>query len=144
MPDDGAVVDQEEVRNAAETFEGFVLISADRLVAKVAAGGDNGEPERQHEQVMQRGVGEHYAEVGVGRSEGRRKCGMRTAERGMLAAEEDDGGFGGTQEALFERRYVAGCLDGRERWEHQGEGLFLAVLQFPQAPDRLVKVRRDH
>ena len=31
-----------------------------------------------------------------------------------------------------------------ERREHQGEGLFLAVLQLAQAPDRFVVVRRDH
>ena len=70
MADDGAVVDQEEVGNAAQAFEGFVLVGADRLVAEVAAGGDDGESEGGQEQVMQRGVGEHYTEVGVGRSEG--------------------------------------------------------------------------
>jgi hypothetical protein len=42
--------------------------------------------------------------------------------------EEDDGGFGGAEEALLERGDFAGSFDGRERGEHQGEGLFLAVL----------------
>src|ERR1035441_5074305 len=62
MPDDGAVVDQEQIGNAAEAFEGFVLVGADRLVAQVAAGGDDGEPERRQGQVMERGVRGGYTE----------------------------------------------------------------------------------
>ena len=73
MPDDGAVVDQEKIGDAAEAFEGFVLVGADRLVAQVAAGGDDREPERRQEQVMQRGVGEHHTEVGVAGGEGERQ-----------------------------------------------------------------------
>ena len=70
VPDDGAVVDEEQIGDAAEAFEGFVLVGADRLVAQVAARGHDGEPERRQEQVMQRGVGEHDAEVGVAGGEG--------------------------------------------------------------------------
>ena len=70
VPDDGAVVDEEKVGDAAEAFERFVLVGADRLVAQVAARGHDREAERGQQQVMQRGVGEHDAEVGIAGSEG--------------------------------------------------------------------------
>ena len=70
VPDDGAVVDKEQIGNAAKAFEGFVLVGADGLVAQVAARGHDGEAERGHEQMMQGGVGEHDAEIGVGWGEG--------------------------------------------------------------------------
>ena len=79
MPDDGAVVDEEEIGDAAEAFEGFVLVGADGLVAEVAAGGDDGEAERRQEQMMQGGVGEHHAEIGVAGGEGGGQCGVRSA-----------------------------------------------------------------
>ena len=70
VPDDGAVVDEEQIGNAAEAFEGFVLVGANGLVAQVAARGHDGKAERGQEQVMQGGVGEHDAEVGVAGGEG--------------------------------------------------------------------------
>jgi hypothetical protein len=44
VPDDGAVVDQEQVGDGAEAFEGFVFVGADRFVAEVAAVATTGNP----------------------------------------------------------------------------------------------------
>ncbi len=41
------------------------LFDADRFVAEVAAGGDDGEIELAQQQVMQRRVGQHHAQGGV-------------------------------------------------------------------------------
>ena len=45
VPDYRAIVDEEKVGNAAEAFEGFVLVSANGLVVQVAARGHDGEVE---------------------------------------------------------------------------------------------------
>jgi hypothetical protein len=45
-----------------------------------------------------------------------------------VGAQKNNGGFGGAEEALFERRDFRDRFDGLERREHQGEGLFFAVL----------------
>ncbi len=126
VPDDGAVVDQEEVGDVAEAFEGFVFIGADRFVAEVAAGGHDGEAEPGEEQVMERRVGEHHAEVGVAGGDGHRQ--WLIARRRLAPPEQDDGGFGGAEEALFEGRDFARGLDAGQRREHEGEGLFFAVF----------------
>ena len=73
MPDDGAIVDEEKIGDAAEAFEGFVLVSADRFVGQVATRGHDGEPERRQQQMMQGGVGQHHAEVEIAGGEGGRK-----------------------------------------------------------------------
>ncbi len=68
---------------------------------------------------------------------------MRGAGCGILAAEQDDGGFGGVEESLLEGRNLTLRLDGRQRRKHEREGLFLAVLQLAQAADGFVVVRRN-
>ena len=72
---------------------------------------------------MQWGVREHDTEVGVARGKRGRQHRCVAA-----AAKENDGGLGGAEQALFKGGDFAGCLYDRERWEHEGEGLFLAVL----------------
>ena len=54
MPDDGPIVDEQHVGDPAQSFERFEFIGADRLIAQIAAGGDNGETEFRHEQMMER------------------------------------------------------------------------------------------
>src|SRR5260370_19358647 len=60
-----AVVNEEEVGNAAESYQRLALIAANRLVTQVAAGGDDGGPEQREQQMMQRCVGEHKPQVWI-------------------------------------------------------------------------------
>ena len=63
VPDDRAVVDEEEVGDAAEPRERLALVDADRLVGEVAARRDDREAELAHQQMMQRRIRQHHAEV---------------------------------------------------------------------------------
>jgi hypothetical protein len=105
---------------------------------------------------MERRVGEHDAEEGVVRSneggEGTLSVGVwerwsvGALERWSVgkSAEEEDGGFGGTEEAFFEWGEFADGADGIEGREHQGEGFFFAMFSFAQEADGVVKVRGSH
>ncbi len=134
VAEDGAVVDEEEVGDAAQMNEGLVFIGADGFVGQIAAGGDDGESEIGEEQMMERSRGQHDAEVRIGRGDGSgdvergRKLGRKTAEQG-------DGSLRGAEQAFLEGRDAADGLDGIERGKHEGERLFLAVLAAAQAVD---------
>ena len=104
MPDDGAVMDQKEIGDAAKAVQGLVFVGADGFIAQVAAGGHDGKAEGGKQQMILRGVGEHYAEVGiVGGERGGEGKGGRRGAGSAGAAEQDDGGFGRLQEPFLER-----------------------------------------
>jgi hypothetical protein len=65
VPNDEAIVHEKVVRDAAQAIDRFTFIDANRLVAQVAAGRDNGEIQFTKQEVMERRGGEHDAEVGV-------------------------------------------------------------------------------
>ena len=54
VADDGAVVNEKHIGNAAQPLQRLEFVRADRFVAQVAAGGDDGETEFGHQQMMQR------------------------------------------------------------------------------------------
>ena len=54
MTDNRAVMDQEKISDAAQTFHRLQFIRAWRLVTQVAAGGHNGETQFRQEQVVKR------------------------------------------------------------------------------------------
>ena len=58
-------MDEKNIGDAAEPLQGFTLIRANRLVAEVAARGDDGEIEFGHQQMVQRRVRQHRAEVRI-------------------------------------------------------------------------------
>ena len=62
---DGTVVHQESIGDVAESLEGILFVRADRLIRQIAAGGDHGKAQLAQQQVMQWGVGQHHAQVGV-------------------------------------------------------------------------------
>ena len=49
VPDDGPIVDEEEIGDAAEARHRFAFVDADRFVAQVSARGDDRKPEFAHE-----------------------------------------------------------------------------------------------
>jgi len=73
MAKNGAVVHQEQVGDAVEANERLVLVGADRLLGKVSAGGDDREPKLREQQVVQRGVRQHRAEVRITRRDRERQ-----------------------------------------------------------------------
>jgi hypothetical protein len=56
VPDYRTIVDEEKIGDAAEAFEGFVLVRANGLVVQVATRGHDREVEGREKQVMQRRV----------------------------------------------------------------------------------------
>ena len=71
VANDRPVVDQEIIGNSSQPLQRLALIDADRFVAQIAAGRDDGYPEISHQEMVQRGVGQHHAETRTGR----RDCG---------------------------------------------------------------------
>src|SRR5207342_2028870 len=67
---DGPVVGQERVGDALQRVPGFVVAVDDRLVGDVSAGQNHRTGQRGEQQVVQRGVGEHDAELAVARGGG--------------------------------------------------------------------------
>jgi hypothetical protein len=80
VPDYRAIVDEEEIGDATEAFEGFAFVCANGLVAQVATRGHDREAESREEEMMQRRVREHDPKVGVAGGQGRRK--RRSVKRG--------------------------------------------------------------
>ncbi len=129
MPDDGAVVHQEQIGDAAQAFECLLLGRANRFVAQVAAGSHDGKGQQRQQQMVQGSVGEHHGQVGIARGNRRGEAvGGRRQRWRLKAAQQDNGGFRTAQQPLFGRGHLAHCPDGGQSWEHQGEGLFLTVL----------------
>ena len=62
---DRAIMHKKDVGNACQALERFLFVSADRLVTKIPAGGNHWKPKLAQEQMMQRRVGKHHAEVRV-------------------------------------------------------------------------------
>ena len=139
VPDNRAVMDQEEVGDAVEALQRLALIGAERLVAEVPASGHNRKVELAQQQVMQRRVGQHHPEVRIPRGDGHGQ--WRCVDRELPAAKQDDGCLGRAQQSLFERRDFAELPDRVERREHQREGFLLALLAVAQAPDGLFIAR---
>ena len=65
-PRDRAVVHQEDVGDLIQPLAGLIVVDGDRLVAAIAAGGDDREGTLGHQQMVQRRIGKHHAQVGRG------------------------------------------------------------------------------
>lgn len=130
-----AIVHQEAIGHAAEPRQGLPLLRADRLVREIAAGGDHGKAQLPEQDVMQRGIWKHRAQIGVAGGH-RRGDGLRRPVG--TARQEDDRAFRGKEETLFETRDVAVNPHRLQRGQHQGQRFLLAVLPLPQAKDRVL------
>ena len=67
MPHNRPVVHEEQVGDTLQSQDRLLLVSADRLVRDVAAGGHHRHSQLAHKQMMQRCVRQHHAEVGISR-----------------------------------------------------------------------------
>jgi hypothetical protein len=137
-PGDGTIVNEEQIRDGPESGEGFLLVDADRVVADVAAGGDQGETEIGGQEVVDRRVRQHEAEPGIPRGDAVRDAARSRAS--TAPPNENDGRGGGSQEAGLGRVEV-GEVGGRgERGTEEGQRFGFAVLALPQAADGLLVV----
>ncbi len=131
VPENRTIVHQEPIRNRAQPPDGVVLVGADRFVGDVAACGYDGESQFRSQEVVQRRVRQHRAEVRIAR----RHCG-RDESGPRLPAQQHDRGFGRKQQPLLQLADLAGVLYGRQTGKHQGKGLLFPVLALPQPCDR--------
>ena len=92
VTDDGPVVDQEDIGDAMQPFQRFPLVGTERLVAEIAAGGDNGKAQLAHQQVVDGSVRQHHPQVGVPRRDGHGQWGA--ARRACSAPQQDNGRLG--------------------------------------------------
>ncbi len=112
---DRPVVGEEHVRDAAQPGQGVLVPVGDRLVGDVAAGQHHRSAEVAEQQMVQRGVGQHHAQLPVARGHGRReRSGGRrrwppAGSRRRPARQQDDGPPGAGQQA---RRQVVHLAQG--------------------------------
>ena len=140
VPDDGAIVYEKDIGDAAEAFERLAFVRANRFIAQVAAGGDDGKFEFGHQQMMQRRVRQHRAEIWIAGSDGiydLRFDDLRFFRAGRWVIRANGG------VALQGRNFAFG-LHAFQRRKHEREGFFLAMLSFAQEPDGLVVARIHH
>ena len=122
VPLDRPVVNEKEVGHVAEPLEGLALVDADRLLAPVAARGDEREVDLTKQQMVERRRGDHDSELRPSRRD-------RTGD-GLFAGagQEDDGRLGRFQERRGGRRDLREQSRGGEIFHHEGEGLVFAPL----------------
>ncbi len=128
--DDGAIVHQEMIGNVFQARRGFFVGNGDGLVAAVAAGGDQRKAALLHQQMMQRRVWQHDAEI-------RRAVGHVPRNVGAGAGLEENNRRGLRLERFELRRRNAAVLVGhRDGRHHEREWLFLAMLALAETRDR--------
>ncbi len=127
---------EERVGDVFQPFPGFVVLVGDRLVGDVPAGQDDRVGHGLEEQVVQRGVGQHDAELTVGRCGGGRDGG---AGPGLFPARQQHDRPGRAGQQVRGRGVDLGQLPGRGQvGGHDRERLVLAVLARAQRGHRLL------
>jgi hypothetical protein len=135
VPLDGAVVDEEEVREAAEALEGLALVDGDRLVREVAARGDERGFGRLEEEVVERRRGQHQPEARRlgGHVRGDEDCGRSRIE----PRKEEDRRLRRKEPPLRRAGDLAEGAGGGEVLHHEGQRLLPPHLPLAQACDGL-------
>ena len=119
---DRPVVGEQQVGDRRQALQGVGVVVGDRLVGEVAAGHHQSGAHRREQKVVQRGVGQHHAEV---RRPGRHGGGHR---RVRSPPGDHDRALGARQQPLFPGPQVHQLAGARQVGRHQGERLVLAVL----------------
>ena len=125
-------MDEEQVGDVAQPSHGVVVEVRDRLVGHVRARHDQRLADVGEQDVVQRRVGEHHAEVGRARGDG---GGDR---RPGAARGEDDRPRASGQHRLVGCAQLNELTRGRDRRHHQRKRLVLAMLARPQPRHRLL------
>ena len=120
---DRPVVGEQPVDQRAEPGDGVVVVVGDRLVAEVAARHHERPADAGQQQVVQRGVGQHQAELGQA---GRDAVGHRRAGRGAAPARSVAAATSSTRRHRASRSHSASRRV--EVGDHHGERLVVAGL----------------
>src|SRR5208283_3885475 len=131
MADNRTIVNEEKISDTAQSFPRLPFVRANRLVAQVAAGGDDRKTKFSHEQMMQRIRRQHHAEIRIAWGDG--ICDSRFPTSDF--PQQHNRRFRRTQPPLLQWRYFANVPRAFQRWNYERERLFLAVLSFAQKPD---------
>ena len=115
--DDVAIVEKKEVGDGGKIAERFGVVGDDGGAGWVAAGGDDGGFELAQEQVMERGAGEHQAEIGIGGRD------IGGDGGGGFGAQQNDGGGGRGEKGALGGGDGGEFFGGGERGGHDGEWL---------------------
>ena len=127
---DRPVVDQEAVGDAAQPFDRLVLGGDDGLLGEVAAGRHHRPAELRHQQVVERRVGEHQAELRLPRGH------LVGDRRTRQARQQHDGCLGRRQQVGGRFIHRAQRAGGVEVGHHQRQRLGGALLAPPQLGHR--------
>ncbi len=129
-------MDNEQVCNSAQPLQRVLLVRDDRLIADIPAGGDHGETEVPHQQVMQRRIGQQGAEPGIAW----RHCGSNGSAD---PPQQDNGPCWSGQQSFLGRPDTATYRDICQRGKHHRKGLFLTSLARPKTPHGGLVARVD-
>jgi hypothetical protein len=129
-------VDEEQVRDGAQAAPGVLVAVGDRLVGDVAAGEDERRAGVAGEQVVQRRVRQHHAELPVPRGDGGGHRRVRTARR------EDDRPLDRREQDLRFRETSTSARAAPNAPRRAGRTAVLAVLAGAEPGDRLFVGRR--
>ncbi len=157
MADDGAVVDQKHIGDVAQAFKGLAFICANRFVAQVAARGHDRKAQFCQQQMVERRVRQHHAEVWIARGNGIPQR-MKSANgfnfrmlhplalfiRWRCLPQQNDGRFRRTEQAFFQRRHFTNGFHVFERREQECQRLFLALFALAQTANSAIVSRIHH
>ena len=129
---DVPVVQQKGVRQGGQIGAGGFIGVRQGLFAEIAAGHHQGRGGLVQEQQVQRGIGQHQAQVLVARGHVR---GKRTI---LALSGQDDGPFPGQQQPALRLAQVAELLGFGQVPDHHREGLGHPALALAQGRHRLI------
>ena len=127
---DRPVVEHERVGDGVQPLERVVVLVGDRLVGDVAAGHHQRLADVGQQQVVQRAVRQHHAELGRERRDRGRHPRSRPPRR------EDDRPVAAAQQRRLDASRPDELVRRVDVARHQRERLLLAVLARPQLGDR--------
>ena len=138
--DDIPVMEQKKIGNAGKFVHRIKVCRADRLLASVAAGHDQGlGTVRPHEeQILERGIGEHQSQMVDPRRQGRRQA-VASSFR-----QQDDGPLPGTEQFRLRVRDLADPARRGQVGHHDGQRFRGPIFPAPQPAHRLLAAGVHH
>ena len=129
-PEDVAIVDQEDVGDAVEAPDSFLIVNDDRLFAEIGAGHDESfESTTSEKEMVERSVREEDTEETISGGDAGRKDGIWTGGK------KDNRAFWREQLFTGEITHDAKAFGDFYALDHHGEGLFDAVLTLAELVD---------
>src|SRR5215510_6725542 len=131
---DRAIVSQKEIRNAAQPVHGVAIFEGDRLVAPIPTRHDQREVDSSEEQMLERRVGQHHAEMTQSRSH---LIGHALTCPQGTPWQKHDGARGRLEQSRLRIRDDAESACRLEAAHHHGQRLRIARLATSQLANHL-------